>query len=114
MQLNLSDDSGDSPSGVIKQRRLWGFFANFKDAEESVLKNHSDIFEYYYNVALIEEHYVYDSTEKSETPIAWDVPTQWWYEATYYPEPTNQLQNPSVRKIEQPTFFKHVCNFWAG
>jgi hypothetical protein len=114
MQLNLSDDSGDSPGGIIKHQRLWHFYARFEDAEKAVLENHSNIFEYYYNVALIEEHYIYDPTDKSETPFGWGMPNQWWYEATFYPEPNDRIRNPSVRKIEQPTFFKQICNFWAG
>jgi hypothetical protein len=114
MDVNLPDNSGNSPGQIIKHQRLWYFFAHFKDAEECVLQNQSNIFEYYYNLALIEEHYVYDPTDKSETPINWGMTPQWWYQATFHPEPTDQLQNPTVRKIEQPACFKNICNFWAG
>ena len=115
MKLDLL---ANSTSSAIKHQRLWGFFTNFKDAERSVLENrsenHSNIFEYYYNIALIEEYYVYDSSDDSEIHISLNTPTQWWYQATYYPEPNDRLINPTICKIEQPKCFSHTCNFWAG
>ena len=98
-------------SNTIKSpKRLWYFFVNFKDAEKCVLENQTNIFEYTYNLALIEEHYVYDPNDNSKPGDI--IAPQWWYQAIY---PNNGVDvNPEIRKIEQPECFKQICNFWAG
>ena len=36
--------------------RTWGFYFAFSDAEKVVLENQSDIFEFTYDLAIIEEY----------------------------------------------------------
>lgn len=97
-------------SSAIKSQRLWHFFAHFEDAEKCVLENHTNIFEYTYNLALIEEHYVYDPNDPSKNYNF--IAPQWWYQATY---PNNSVNcDPEIKKIDQPECFKQICNFWAG
>jgi hypothetical protein len=115
MQADLSDNSGNSPGQIIKASRLWFFFARFEDAEECVLQNQTDIFEYYYNVALIEEHYVYDPHDPEGATQKWNTPTQWWYEAIYPVVNTGKDDvGPQIRKMENPKIFEHIYCFWAG
>jgi hypothetical protein len=99
----------DDVCNAIKSQRLWHFFAHFEDAEKCVLENQTNIFEYTYNLALIEEHFVYDPNDSEPGNI---VAPQWWYQAIY---PNNGIDVvPQIKKIEQPECFKQLCNFWAG
>ena len=111
MQVDLSR-ADKFPSD--RKSRLWFFFANFEDAEKCVLENQSDIFEYYYNIALIEEHYVHDPNDPAPPEIG-VIAKQWWYEAQY---PTDEKTGESlpliISKIETPQIFRNIVNFWAG
>lgn len=45
-----------SKPGIWERSRCWGWFPTFKEAEQCIMENWCDIYEYgYYNVALIEE-----------------------------------------------------------
>lgn len=57
--------------------RVWGYEQTFKEAERKVLANHSDLFEYYYRYAVIEQ-------VMPGVP-AWDHPKgrTAWYSADY-------------------------------
>lgn len=109
MQLDL-EETRWFPAG--QRTRLWHFFANFEDAEACVLGNKGDIFESYYNVALIEEHYVIDPIDPPPPEFDWLVAKQWWYKVDY-PEsydPAEQLFiKPVVSKMDQaPQMLRNV------
>jgi hypothetical protein len=110
MQIDL-----DSNSSRINSRRLWYFFANFEDAEKWVLENGENIFEYYYNVALIEEYPVFNPKDIDDA--FFNLPQQWWYKC-HFPLPPfpDNIEVPLliISKIETPPQFKNICNFWAG
>jgi hypothetical protein len=115
MQVDLTDDPAKFP--IRKAERLWFFYANFEDAEKCVLENQTDIFEYYYNIALIEEHYVHDPKDPASPDADIVCAKQWWYLATYKEEDADELEvasNPTITAIDQPKGFEHVVNFWAG
>lgn len=110
MQIDLSETQ-KYPNG--HKTRLWYFFANFEDAEKCVLENQTDIFEYYYNVALIEEHYVHDPNDPAPPSIG-VLAKQWWYKAEYVEDYEGTLTNIVISKIDKPQVFKNIVNFWAG
>jgi len=93
-----------------KSQRLWHFFAHFEDAEKCVLENWGDMFENYYNVALIEEHFVYDPQDIADSLV---VGKQWWYQATYE-EYERDADRIYISKIEPPASLQGIINFWAG
>lgn len=110
----IQADLSENPSHFIKSQRLWYLFADFESAEKCVLENQSDIFEYYYNVALIEEITVLfpKSSEKNED---WRIPKQWWYKITYHEHPNDNIEiAPTIEKIETPKCVENVCCFWVG
>lgn len=99
----------DFDTGRTASKRLWYFYKNFEDAERGILENHSDIFEYYYNVALIEEHILIDGEgSDSDTFGNWQ---QWWYQATYLETGDGDLK---IERIETPICFQQICCLWAG
>lgn len=112
LQVNQSADS--SISSFIKEQRLWYIFKNFEDAEKCVLENQSDIFEGYYNMALIEEVYLHDyspAPSLSSNDGVW-TRNQWWYQADYlseYPE-----RDPIITKIDKPKILENTTRFWVG
>lgn len=60
--ISLLDDGTDYSYGVSIKGipykhgdRTWGWFGDFERAEDVVLNNRTDIFEYLYNYACIEE-----------------------------------------------------------
>lgn len=113
MQVDLSNETFSAK----KAERLWHLFARFEDAQKCVLENHTDIFEYYYNIALIEEHYVYDPDDPP--PPLHDImcAKQWWYRAEYttdYESNSMNPMNPVVKEAEQPKCFHGIVNFWVG
>lgn len=101
MQVDLS-------TGRITTKRLWYFFQSFQDAEKCVLENHSDIFEYYYNIALIEEHTLISPGDPEAIVETY---AQWWYQATYYDHESGDLR---IEQIEAPVAFSQICCVWAG
>ncbi len=108
----------DKPEEVadfrIKTDRLWSLYSNFEDAEEAVLNNYGDLFEYSYNMALIEEIHVID---KNTHHLQYEGGEQrWWYWAQFTPDPLAPfgMTGPIVSKIECPQFFERTVNFWVG
>lgn len=104
---------GEPPSFFTKDQRLWGLYEKFEDAEEAMLNNMGDLFEYSYNLGLIEEVTVYSRT--TEFMSTWDE-KRWWYLAEYTPDPSAPFgkTGPKVSKIECPEFFLRTVNFWVG
>jgi len=89
----------------IRSTRLWELYRRFDDAEETVLLNRGDIFEYYYNYALIEEVAVVPSRGK------YTIPKQQWYYADYY---TKDKFSVVVSKVDVPKQFKNTFCWWVG
>lgn len=87
----------------IKSTRLWSICKRFSDAEKTVLTSHGDIFEFYYNYALIEEISVFPSRGE------WELPKQWWYYADY-----NSADKLIVSKIDVPKPFENTFCWWVG
>ena len=113
MQLDLTETKRFPAE---RKTRLWHFFARFEDAEKCVLYNQNDIFESYYNIALIEEHYVYDPEDKPDVDFtSWLSAKQWWYKADHrLDEEGRYIGKVAVTKIEPPQIFRNIVNFWAG
>jgi len=78
-----------------------GWFHSFEEAEEFVMTNIGDIFEYYYNYAVIES--VKSGHARCEK-LAWYTP--------HYAEDGTGLTH--VEKIEEPEVFKNLVNFGMG
>jgi hypothetical protein len=94
----------------IKNQRLWALFSKFEDAEQCVLENRGDLFEFYYNLACIEEINIIDySNKENEAP---STPKQWWYKITFFSG--GDHNDDVVEKIEQPEWMKNICNVWVG
>lgn len=91
-----------------RSSRLWTLYAKFEDAERSIMENGGDLFENYYNYALIEEHFLIDP---SASPSGFYGIPQWWYHADYS---HGDKYHPHITKIEAPEWAKNVCNFWVG
>ncbi len=90
----------------IKDDRTWGWFHTFKDAENIVLNNSGDIFEVYYNYAVIEE----------VEPGFYHVnKVRGWYKADYENRMKDRPNSPTVIKCKRkPNFAKSTCNFTMG
>ena len=64
----------------VIDKRLWGLYLKFEDAEKAVLENHEDFFEEgTFNYALIEDHYVVQHSNFNSSTL--DIFNQWWYKA---------------------------------
>lgn len=100
----------------IKNSRLWFISSSFEYAESAILTNSGDLFEYYYNLALIEEIILAGTIDKDNDPPEvvhyYPTPTQWWYKATYSDEPTEH--NPVVTSIAKPEVIENIVCFWVG
>lgn len=93
------------PDGATKgSRRCWGFELSFDEAERKVLGNVSDLFEFYYNWAVIERMPVGVPTWGSE-----GYKIMGWYEADY-----TTRGMPVIRKCEVPDHLKGMTNFAFG
>jgi hypothetical protein len=113
MLIDLSEKSANR----IKASRLWTLYHDFDEAEKVVMENSGDIFEYYYNVALIEEICVIDKKDPPQPgeEHLWGPPRQWWYHAEYTTEENGeQSREPTVSKMGVPENLKNVCYFWVG
>jgi hypothetical protein len=113
MLIDLSEKSKNR----IKSQRLWTLYHDFDEAEKVVLENGGDIFEYYYNVALIEEIGIIDKNDPPQPgqEHLWGPPRQWWYRAEYSTdENSRQSRDPAVSRMEIPENLKNVCYFWVG
>ena len=87
--------------GQIKRHRNWGYYLKFKDAEEVIINNITDIYEAgYYNYGLVNEMPpgILVGHEKKEH----------WYKAEYSAEDIDKegyiklSANPVVTKCEKP------------
>lgn len=119
MQL---DESPNARRQIVSSR-LWHLFLNFKDAEEAVLGNHGDLFEYTYNYALIEEVMVLDpnATRSKEEKEDWFPPKEYWYKAVYRPHDEvrtigqdDPIHDPIVTKVDKPACLDKIVYFWVG
>lgn len=108
MRVNLTDN----PSKFIESQRLWFLFSDFDTAEKAVLSNEFDIFEYYYNIALIEEIELLPVTDPK---ALYTSNNQWWYSAAYK-DNFNQIYdyNLEIKKIPKPMTVENLVNFWVG
>ena len=90
------------PRSFPKTSRVWGFEMSLEEADRVVLSNQSDLFEFYYQYAVIEE-------VPAGVPAWGDGPLRtWWYKGTYrdgrcYPE-----------KCECPEVYQGQMNFSMG
>lgn len=91
------DEKGRSDS------RVWFWTEDFERAENAVLNNVSDMFEYYYSHAVIER--VREFSLDNEIVA--------WYDTEY-----KDAKPPVVRKMEDwsklPDEFKNTCNWSMG
>jgi len=100
----IKADLSDNAHSFIKESRLWSLFSSFVNAENSILRNEGDIFEYYYNLALIEEVMLADDSKLNPYCIS----NQWWYHASYV---ENELV---IVPIKKPKSVENVTCFWVG
>jgi len=101
--------------GVVKLKEKWSnrdncsmafLFSNFKNAEDAILNNTFDLFERYYDYAIIEKQYILDegSDEKS------DINRCLWYK----PEWNDDGEVISVSQVETPENYKNLVNLLGG
>ena len=81
--------------------RVWGWFDDFEKSEKVVLNNVTDIFEYYYNYACVEE------VPQGVIAIAKVIQ---WYKASF----DSDRGVVSVVKVDPPPFAKNTVNFTMG
>ena len=93
----------------IKSDHLCALYARFEDAEKAVLENRGDIFENYYNYALIEETWVIDHSVPNEEAKNWFPPKEWWYKASWDDE-----GEITIEKTTKPESLDRVVFFWTG
>lgn len=95
----------------VQSHRLWALYSDFDIAEKAVLENRGDLFEDYYNYALIEEVCVLPKKDEwFDFP-----PKQWWYKVEYNINAESDTESkPSVFKIDVPKEFENVCYWWVG
>lgn len=93
-------------------RRTWGYFFDFATAEKVVLENQTDIFEFIYDLAVIEEY-----------QQGWfQTPKETWYKARFIKSPkkgrslAEEFRETKVKvaKIARPRMFAGTCNFAMG
>lgn len=104
--LKIQEVSKDDYS--IKGDHLCTLYAKFEDAEKAILENKGDIFENYYNYALIEETWVIDHSVPTDTKD-WFPPKEWWYKATWDDEGEIKIE-----KCEKPESLDRIVYFWTG
>jgi hypothetical protein len=112
-QLDTSPDA----RRTIKDQRLWHLFAKLEEAEKCVLENRGDLFEYYYNYALIEEIYVIDSEDKPEPGEFGGFPKEWWFVADYTQNPADPKtgwREPVIFACDKPACLEKTVYFWVG
>ena len=81
----------------IHSTRCWGYYPNWEDANEVVHNNMTDLWEYTYDYAVIEE---------IKPGISSYAYPRWFYK---YNQETNKYN-----MIEEPEELKHFCNFGVG
>lgn len=101
--------------GSCKNDRLWALYKTFEDAERAVLTNEGDIFECYYNYAMIEEYELITPKNQSEYigPRYNSFQKQWWYATKYLNENIETEYYPLVEKCESP-FLPNTIHTWIG
>lgn len=93
----------------VKQgSRLLSLYAKLEDAEKAIVHNHGDMFEHYYNYALIEEYYLINPLIPGPSFYNGE---QWWYYADYS---QGDRDHPHITKTDVPIWAKNTCNFWIG
>jgi hypothetical protein len=105
-------DTSENARRPKKSERLWHLFANLEEAQEAVLKNRGDLFEYYYNYALIEEVYVIDKNDQPKAGEFAGFPREWWYFADF--SQMDEDKNPKITEVSKPECFAQVVYFWVG
>jgi len=105
-------DTAENAYRHIKDSRLWHLFANLEEAQECVLQNRGDLFEYYYNYALIEETYVIDKTDPPKEGEFGGLPREWWYHADF--SQMDEDKNPKITEVPKPACFEQTVYFWVG
>lgn len=106
--LQLKEQTIRGP--LIADQRLWHLFASLEEAQECVLQNQGDLFEYYYNYALIEEVYVFDKTDHYRESSG--LPQEWWYHADF--SKMDENKNPTITAVEKPAVLEKMVYFWVG
>ena len=108
--LNSQDDD---PNFITTDERLWALFSSFEEAEKAMLENRGDLFEYHYNVGLIEEVFTLDSKDPNATRFN---EKRWWYHAQFTPNPEAPFgkDGPLITKMDCPIHFERTVNFWVG
>lgn len=76
-------------------------FSKFENAEKSIMKNEGDLFEYYYDYAIIEESFICDEGEDS-----YNTPNTWWYKMDY--------KNNIVSSCDKPSKFENIVCFLSS
>lgn len=90
---------------TIKHSRTWGWFTDFKTAEESVLENWGDIFEGEFTYAVIEE--VPEGTVTN-------CPTEeYWYKWEGPWPITDKGKIGRYKPAKKPKQYEHVVSFWG-
>lgn len=88
-----------------ERQRTWGWFEDFKYAEECVLSNATDIYEMgYYNTVVLEE--------MISGPMAY-AKSEVWYSATHTLV-EQSLGSYDVKRIEKPKCLEGICSFGMG
>jgi hypothetical protein len=80
------------------EKRCWGFFDDFIQAEQAVINNDSDIYECEYEYAVLEEHHM--------GTIAMGTGRMFWYR---YNQDTEQYE-----KIDPPKWSQNVVHWGIG
>lgn len=102
-------------NGSCKNERLWALYKTFEDAQRAVLSNEGDIFECYYNYAMIEEIELIESKSSNEYigPQYNSFQKQWWYTTKYLEDNIPFEYYCLVEKIESP-FPSNTIYTWVG
>ena len=83
--------------GDIKRSRIWGYYFDYAEAEEAVLKNFTDIYEIgYYNYAHINE------LKPGVCSFPAHPKNERWWKVEYEVEPVPAAYEPKVTPCEKP------------
>lgn len=107
-------DTSPNANRTIKSDHLAGLYAHFEEAERAVLENRGDMFEYYYNYALIEETYVIDPIDPPKEGEHLDTPREWWYFADHSKSSEDNDFNPEISACQKPKCLENLVYFWIG
>lgn len=79
-------------------RRCWGFFDNFEEAEQAVIDNDADIYEEEYEYAVLEEQHM--------GTIAMGTGRMFWYKFNRRTE--------KYEKIDPPVWSQNIAHWGIG